>query len=248
MCIVSICEQAAKTFARVTNSASRVLQPTEFTEHLSKLIKMLSMTIEPSELGLDRSMVLTSHSRELLGNTTATYIDLCRNEDCSIGIFIVHPGKKLPLHDHPGMHGVLKCIVGNFHVTSYSAFSDNKDIPLPRSLLNYRGRLQPIPTTPTVTSLGPTSSPLVLTPNDSNFHEIRAVGPGCSAFLDILSPPYHETWDEVRPGERIRDCTYYCVAATEKYEGSDVAWLVEAPEAEIKSFHTRSEPYLGPRI
>ena len=57
MSVVSICEQAAKTFARVTNSASRVLQPTEFTEHLSKLIKMLSMTIEPSELGLDRSMV-----------------------------------------------------------------------------------------------------------------------------------------------------------------------------------------------
>ena len=39
------------------------------------------------------------------------------------------------------MHGVLKCIVGNFHVTSYSAFSDNKDIPLPRSLANYRGAI-----------------------------------------------------------------------------------------------------------
>ena len=42
--------------------------------------------------------------------------------------------------------------------------------------------------------------------------------------------------------------SFRSVAATEKYEGSDVAWLVEAPEAEIKSFHTRSEPYLGPRI
>ena len=42
--------------------------------------------------------------------------------------------------------------------------------------------------------------------------------------------------------------SFCSVATTEKYEGSDVAWLVEAPEAEIKSFHTRSEPYLGPRI
>ena len=57
MSIVSICEQAAKTFARVTNSASRVLQPGEFAEHISKLIKMLSVAIKPSELGLDRSQV-----------------------------------------------------------------------------------------------------------------------------------------------------------------------------------------------
>ena len=36
--------------------------------------------------------------------------------------------------------------------------------------------------------------------------------------------------------------SFRSVAATKKYEGSDVAWLVEAAEAEIKSFHTRSEP------
>ena len=77
-----------------------------------------------------------------------------------------------------------------------------------KSLL-FQGLLRPIPTMPTVSLLSSTSSPLVLTPSDSNFHEIRAVGHGCSAFLDILSPPYHESSDEVRPGENVRDCTYY---------------------------------------
>merc|ERR1739836_272923 len=112
------------------------------------------------------------------------------------------------------MHGVLKCIAGDFKVTSYSALADNKDIPLPLSMANYeeKGLLRPIPTMPTVSLLSSTSSPLVLTPSDSNFHEIRAVGHGCSAFLDILSPPYHESSDEVRPGENVRDCTYYRVA------------------------------------
>ena len=52
-----------------------------------------------------------------------------------------------------------------------------------------------------------------------------------------------------RPLNVKSSLSFRSVAATEKSEGSDdVAWLVEAPEAEIKSFHTRSEPYLGPRI
>ena len=59
MSIVGIYEQAAKTFARMTNSASRVLQPAEFTDHLSRLIRMLSVTMDPAELGLNRSKVRT---------------------------------------------------------------------------------------------------------------------------------------------------------------------------------------------
>ena len=50
---------------------------------------------------------------------------------------------------------------------------------------------------------------MVLTPDDDNFHEIRAMDFECSAFLDILSPPYHESEDEVRPGENVRNCTYF---------------------------------------
>ena len=38
------------------------------------------------------------------------------------------------------MHGVLKCIAGDFQVASYSAFTDNKDIPLPLSLANYEDK------------------------------------------------------------------------------------------------------------
>merc|ERR1712037_908661 len=243
MAIVGICEQAAKTFARMANSASRVLQPVEFEEHLSKLIEMLSVTMEPSDLGLHRSKVMNAYSSKRHVDpsrhlTSATYIDL----------FIVHPGKSLPLHDHPGMHGILKCVAGGFHITSYSAFADSDNIPLPPSLANYEGRVQPIPTKATVSNLSPSSPPLVLTPDDDNFHEIRAMDFECSAFLDILSPPYHESEDEVRPGENVRNCTYFRVALREKYEGDDVNWLVEASEEEKRRFFTRSEPYLGPRI
>ena len=59
----------------------------------------------------------------------------------------------------------------------------------------------------------------------------------CAAvkFLYVLSP-------------KCQVLSFRSVAATKKYEGSDVAWLVEAAEAKIKSFHTCSEQYLGPRI
>ena len=76
-------------------------------------------------------------------------------------------------------------------------------------LIANSGRVQPIPTKATVSKLSPSSPPLVLTPDDDNFHEIRAMDFECSAFLDILSPPYHESEDEVRPGENVRNCTYF---------------------------------------
>ena len=42
--------------------------------------------------------------------------------------------------------------------------------------------------------------------------------------------------------------SFRSVAATENMKRSDIAWLVEALEAEIESFHTCSEPSLGLRI
>lgn len=250
MSIVAIYELAAKTFARRPNSTSRVLQATEFTDHFSKLIKLLSVVIGPTELGLDKSEIMkTADEPKDYHHPSATYIDVGSNDDFSIGIFVVHRGKKLPLHDHPGMHGILKCITGDFQITSYSACTDNQNLEIPPSLANHAhgGRMQPIPTTPAVSMLSPESPPCVLTPSDQNFHEIRAVG-GCAAFLDILSPPYHADDDKLRAGEQFRDCNYLQVATKTRNDGSEIAWLVEASESEMKYFWTRTEKYLGPSI
>ena len=37
-----------------------------------------------------------------------TYVQLYEDKDVTIGVFILKRGTKIPLHDHPDMHGILK--------------------------------------------------------------------------------------------------------------------------------------------
>lgn len=38
-------------------------------------------------------------------------IDVFENQDITIAIFILKHGETMPMHDHPGMHGLLKVIL-----------------------------------------------------------------------------------------------------------------------------------------
>jgi cysteamine dioxygenase len=37
-----------------------------------------------------------------------TYIGIYEDRDISVGIFIIRCGRRIPLHTHPGMHGLIK--------------------------------------------------------------------------------------------------------------------------------------------
>ena len=37
-----------------------------------------------------------------------------------MGIFIVHEGESIPMHDHPNMHGIIKCLRGHLRISSLS--------------------------------------------------------------------------------------------------------------------------------
>ena len=49
-----------------------------------------------------------------------TYIPVAENKHISMGIFVIREGQHIPLHDHPHMHGLIKCIQGRLKITSYS--------------------------------------------------------------------------------------------------------------------------------
>jgi cysteamine dioxygenase len=49
-----------------------------------------------------------------------TYIGIYEDRDISVGIFIIGRGCRIPLHNHPGMHGVLKVVHGQIDVASYT--------------------------------------------------------------------------------------------------------------------------------
>lgn len=213
--IQGVARQAQLTFAR-----SFVADET-FCECLARLQRAIGQ-VTCKDVNLDEKL-LHALSKTTNGGNAApvTYIPLYEGRTFSMSIFIIRRGERIPLHDHPGMFGVLKVLHGSGTLCSYSAVrpqrsSDDTVLEAQRH--------------PDM-AVAPSSAPCCLTPTERNFHEIRALE-GPLAFLDILAPPY----DGVE-----RDCHYYSATA----DGEAVRLQrVEPP----RDFWCDSAPYRGPPI
>ncbi|XP_974899.2 2-aminoethanethiol dioxygenase [Tribolium castaneum] len=164
-----------------------------------------------------------------------TYIDIYEDYNLTIGIFILKPDMKLPLHNHPQMHGLIKVVGGKLKVTSYSLNTektrqvDGKAPPGSKFLTAEKCAENLLETH---------SECCVLEPEVRNLHEIESVG-GPAAFIDILAPPY----ETVIPGNGARKCSYFRVLR-------EVAPSVFRMQ-EITSpswYWTDSFPYTGPDL
>ena len=60
-----------------------------------------------------------------------TYIKIHEDLDVSLGVFIIKPGFKIPLHNHPKMHGLLKVVHGKVDISVYTktTIHDPSEIP-----------------------------------------------------------------------------------------------------------------------
>uniref|UniRef100_A0A8D2Q7J7 2-aminoethanethiol dioxygenase n=1 Tax=Varanus komodoensis TaxID=61221 RepID=A0A8D2Q7J7_VARKO len=193
-----------------------------------------------------------------------SYMHICETESFSMGVFVLRAGACIPLHDHPGMNGLLKVLFGTLRIACFDALPDPADgdgasgsgpaaaaaaprpgsgsgSPSPR---RHRGLLR------SHQLYTPASPPCLLSPHTDNLHQIDAVG-GPAAFLDILAPPYDP--------EHGRDCHYYRLldgqtlpplpAAAADHPPQSLpkeVWLLETPQA--ADFWCGSEPYLGPGV
>ncbi|XP_030631467.1 2-aminoethanethiol (cysteamine) dioxygenase a [Chanos chanos] len=177
-----------------------------------------------------------------------TYMHICETDTFSMGVFLLKGDASIPLHDHPGMHGMLKVLYGKVRIRCFDKLDNppcaecetafdppllpfQKDA-LRRSLLRSTGEYSE------------ESGPCILTPLKDNLHQIDAIE-GPAAFLDILAPPYDP--------DDGRDCHYYKVLQTvsktvEKSEanGEEEMWLLEIPQPE--DFWCGGEPYPGPEV
>jgi len=136
-------------------------------------------------------------------------------------MFILKPSNPiLTLHDHPLMYGILKVLSGSVHIQSYTAHNarnyciDEKNAseicrPSERYFLR-----RPYSYATDKSFVVRKNSPIVrndqdhcclLTPMDSNFHEIRYLSGEPARFFDILSPPYHTVANILGR----RDCTIF---------------------------------------
>ncbi|KAH0623496.1 hypothetical protein JD844_006295 [Phrynosoma platyrhinos] len=197
-----------------------------------------------------------------------SYMHICETESFSMGVFVLRAGACIPLHDHPGMNGLLKVLYGTLRIACLDTLPEDHDDdddgggggggagasgpPLPHGRHHrhrHRGRHRALLRSHRLYT--PSSAPCLLSPETDNLHQIDAVGGGPAAFLDILAPPYDP--------EHGRDCHYYRLldgpgllpppppSPEEDPPGlPKELWLQETPQA--PDFWCGGEPYPGPQV
>ncbi|XP_021186573.1 2-aminoethanethiol dioxygenase [Helicoverpa armigera] len=235
--IVSIYRHAARTFDdRYKN---------DLTTNLNKL-KLLMDSLKAEDLGYDDNLKDHQFWRKP-NKAPCTYIEVFQNSQINMSIFVLKPGFKMPLHDHPHMHGLLKVISGAVNIRSFSEYPAQETVDpreFQRRALKEAARLAS--GNPKRRKLfaeicsdricTDNSDTCILTPTISNYHEIEALETP-AAFFDILSPPYDTLIEGIGP----RRCRYYFVSNQISTN------LVELQETEVpKCFYCDQAPYLGP--
>ena len=183
-CIEKVVQLAIATFSKKT--------PQNLDLLIAQTNKLTNL-----DVGLEHCSVFDSRPpRDRVVNAApVTYIPVVENQHISMGIFVIREGQNIPLHDHPNMHGVIKCIAGKLNITSFSKLvrsdlivgytvalcspiSQDRTVATPERLrrspnllekMKY-GQLFPAEQASTVT-LEPDSVCCLLSPTNSNIHK-----------------------------------------------------------------------------
>ncbi|XP_067225458.1 2-aminoethanethiol (cysteamine) dioxygenase a [Chanodichthys erythropterus] len=242
--IQKIASQAYVTFTNCSSSA--IGDNKVFLEQQTELAALIS-DIRAADLKIAPPKKVSISSPQSSAVPPVTYMHICETDAFSMGVFLLKPGASIPLHDHPGMNGMLKVLYGKVNIRCYDkldkavgAESETERQFEPPLLPFQRDDVRRA----VLRSSGlysEQSGPCILTPLKDNLHEIDAVD-GPAAFLDILAPPYDP--------DDGRDCHYYRVLQTagkkSEQSGEDEAWLLEIPQPD--DFWCGGEPYPGPEV
>lgn len=222
----------------------------------SELVSLVT-ALRAADLKIAPRKSKTSSGTAGVQGPPVTYMHIFETEVFSMGVFLLRTGASIPLHDHPGMNGMLKVLYGKVSVSCFDKLED--DLSVSAAPPHFEPPLAPFQvaslrrsTLRSVAEYSETSGPCLLTPVQDNLHQIDAVE-GPAAFLDILAPPYNP--------DDGRDCHYYKVLQTavreenqkgnQEQEGDhkekqDETWLLEIPQPE--DFSCGGEPYPGPAV
>ncbi|XP_054457537.1 2-aminoethanethiol (cysteamine) dioxygenase a [Anoplopoma fimbria] len=247
--IQEIAKRACITFKGLTSSGSgdNVLAADQQSELLS-----LVTAVRAADLKLALPKTKPSSGAAGLQRPPVTYMHICETEAFSMGVFLLRTGASIPLHDHPGMNGMLKVLYGKLSLRCFDKLEDN--LTAGAAPPHFEPPLAPFQTASlrrsvlsSVAEYSEDSGPCLLTPLQDNLHQIDTVE-GPAAFLDILAPPYNP--------DDGRDCHYYKVLQTVAEGGTDgrsgevqqgeETWLLEIPQPE--DFWCGGEPYPGPAV
>ena len=174
-----------------------------------------------------------------------TYIHIFDDEKTvASSIFALKEGTSLPLHDHPNMHGFIKCISGKVLIKSYSKIwektftcnTPNSKIDLQASGDFSHERLRVgASRLPDRILTEDDSEAASLQPEQGNIHSVTAID-GPAAFIDFLAPPYSNDGQHT--------CHYFQVESSDHV--NDVHTLLEVG---CPSWYWCAyAPYIGPQV
>ncbi|KAK7869574.1 hypothetical protein R5R35_003366 [Gryllus longicercus] len=241
MKMVSVIEcvwrQALHTFAR-----SHTVQ--SFEDHFARL-KALADSVSANDVKLDRCLLewtSNSNSSNHVRKPPVTYIEIYEDHAVTIGIFVLRSGMRIPLHDHPQMHGILKVLTGTLKLQSYNILPAVEQDTLRRRTAMGRNAIF-VEKLPEV-YVSDSDPACVLTPDEGNLHEIHSVD-GPAAFLDILAPPYDSSVSE----NEERSCHYFQERKlnedrTLRNKNIVALFRISSPS----DFWSDSAPYTGPML
>lgn len=223
--VQEIAEQAQIAFSKSFTDES-------FTESFSELVKLINR-LQASDLNV--TLDAEEDSKPVISKL------ICQNELFTIAMFVLQNGGKIPLHDHPEMHGIIKVVLGTIKMTTYSPISNDYDeIEIPeeiqlRQMSNPTDSLIPVQLhmSKNVTSK---DEPVIITPTVGNYHEMIAVE-GPAVMFDILGPPY-----EMDP-ENIH---YFTVLESKDSSVQCKIWLLGIQEEH--EYWCFGETYTGPKV
>lgn len=129
-----------------------------------------------------------------------TFVEVITRRTFTLGMFIVKPGFKIPLHNHAGMYGFVKVLQGSMTINTYSpcAYKDLQEIDLTpyMKVLNQQRRIPHkygvrkyyarVHSSMVYDVNSPTS---FVTPIRGNYHDIETHNE-LVIFLDVVSPSY----------------------------------------------------------
>lgn len=101
--IQKIAKQAYTTFRGLSaNSDNEVVD-----DKLHGLISLVT-AVRASDVKIAPRKTNSSSGAAELQSPPVTYMHICETEVFSMGVFLLRSGASIPLHDHPGMNGMLK--------------------------------------------------------------------------------------------------------------------------------------------
>ncbi|XP_041476929.1 2-aminoethanethiol dioxygenase-like [Lytechinus variegatus] len=172
------------------------------------------------------------------------YMHIFEDGVMTMGVFIIRDGCRIPLHNHPGMYGLLKVLYGDISVRTFNTITEDwTKFPMPK-FEGFPENEPPRKHLLVPTRLGtdqrftPSSEAVLLTPREGNYHSLESVG-GPAAFLDILSPPYDPVIG--------RDCYYFKeLKSLQSFSDSDPDWLMSISQP--PDFWCDEVEYPGPEV